>query len=269
MNQHLNITSIQATNLKLTKLSKAFSKTRCFLKSLNLSHNRIAELDNYEFYGLESLENLSLANNLLTYIKDYAFQNLGNIQRLDISHNHLQQLEPGVFKPLKSAKELNVNNNRLIMANLTLYDNTEKLVTLNLSNNRIETILRDDRYGTKVLDFSRHKLAYLDLGQNRLTTITFKRMPNFGNLRDINLQDNNLTEFICGDLEEYLPKLKKMQISVHKLDNATLDVIDRCFNYNGINQPLKMDVYFMLSVAMLVDMAWTLGLPMWHWCKHR
>jgi Leucine-rich repeat (LRR) protein len=266
MKLHLEITTLEATNLNFTNLSMVFTVQQCYLKHLNLSHNRLIELNNYEFYGIDNIETLSLANNLLKTIQRLAFQNLDKVQRIDLSHNRLQELVSGVFDSLKSSLEIKMNSNQLKVANLKLYILTENLEKLDLSRNHIDEILYDDKNETSELNFSNHNLAYLNLGHNRLELINFTKMPNFRHLAEVNLQGNKLKAIVYKGLVEHLPNLKKINISGHQLDNTTVFAINQYFNLNGINAaPFEMDniSWFMLGIIVLVDMGWTVVSVLW------
>jgi Leucine-rich repeat (LRR) protein len=142
LQQYPNIISLQATGLKLTNLSWAFTKKQYFLKNLNLSNNNLAELKPYEFIGVPNLLTLSLAYNRLNILVLFTFQRLGKLRNLDLSHNRFQELEAGVFDFLSDVIELRLSNNNLKLVNLVMFENTKKLAKLDLSNNQIKSETR-------------------------------------------------------------------------------------------------------------------------------
>jgi Leucine rich repeat len=234
LQQYPNITSLQAAGLKLRSLSSAFLKSQFFLRNLDLSNNRVAELRHYEFAGVPNLTTLSLAYNNLNKLMLFTFHGLGKLQHLDLSHNLLQNFEAGVFNYLTDLIELWLNNNYLKLVNLALYASMKKLAKLDLSNNQIETIVRDE---TVEFNTSSYSMEFFDLGDNRLKVFNFMSLPFYGKLTELNLQGNKLTNLTYNDLVARFPNLKTINITGHQLDNSTLETFRVYCDNNGIHLP--------------------------------
>jgi Leucine rich repeat len=265
LQQYPNITSLQATGLKLTNLTSAFSKSQFFLKNLDLSNNSLAKLEPYEFVGIRNLLTLSLAYNHLIILRRHTFQGLGKLRHLNLSHNLIQVLEATIFDFLLNSIELRLNNNLLKLVNLRLCAFMKKLAKLDLSNNQIEIIINN-----KTTNFSSHSLEFLDLGHNHLQYIDFSSMPNFEKLTELNLQDNNLTSIGIGNLAKRFPKLKKIIINGQKMDDSTMGAVHQYFNYYGINsEPSRMNYIYWLELYVVVLVNITIGLALWLYRKFR
>jgi Leucine-rich repeat (LRR) protein len=242
LEQYPKITSLQATNLELTGLSQTFQTIHYQLKHLDLSHNHLSEFDNtFSFYGLRNLETLSLANNRLEKLESIDFYGLEKLQSLNLSHNRLQHLNAPVFDYVKEVRELKLDYNHLEQVNFTLFAKMVKRAILDLSNNQIKEI----QYHPQYEQFGSHSLEHLYLGHNHLESFNFNEIPNFRNLTQLNLQGNNLTYLITGELVQRFPKLKTINISGHRLDSATLESFRTYSESNEIqllsNSPEVMD----------------------------
>nr|XP_032806682.1 adhesion G protein-coupled receptor A3-like isoform X1 [Petromyzon marinus] len=79
--------------------------------TLILSNNRISQLKNGSFYGLNYLERLDLKNNLISTIEPGAFLGLSELKRLDLSNNRIGCLSSETFVGLASLTRLNLSGN--------------------------------------------------------------------------------------------------------------------------------------------------------------
>jgi Leucine Rich Repeat len=115
-------------------------------------------------------------------------------------------------------EHLNLSHNQLEIANMAFYEKTKKLRKLDLSNNQIATI----PYYVTYENFINHSLELLNLGHNHLKFIDFGRLPNFTNLKEMDLRNNQLESLIIADLAQRFPKLKEINIIDHRLNTSTL-----------------------------------------------
>jgi Leucine-rich repeat (LRR) protein len=274
LEQYPEITSLQATNLELTGLSYAFQTKHYKLKHLDLSHNHLSKLDyTCSFIGLKILETLSLANNRLEKLESFGFYGLEKLQSLNLSHNRLQHLDAPVFYYVKEVRELKLDHNQLDIVNFMLFAKMVKMALLDLSNNQIKKIQYHPQY--KQFGMS-HSLEHLDLGLNHLESFNLNEIPNFGNLTQLDLQGNNLTNLTTGELGQRFPKLKTINISGHKLDSATLETFRNYSESNGIHLVLPPEEIDYTN-AMIVTIAFfiviicvvTFGIWLQHACSIR
>ncbi|XP_069833564.1 adhesion G protein-coupled receptor A3 [Dendropsophus ebraccatus] len=79
--------------------------------TLILNSNKITELKNASFEGLNFLERLDLRNNLISTIEPGAFSGLSSLKRLDLANNRIGCLNADIFKGLPNLVRLNLSGN--------------------------------------------------------------------------------------------------------------------------------------------------------------
>lgn len=106
---------------KLRELSLASNKLESLqnlthlsdLVKLDVSFNRIADMELFPFSSMEKLESLSLEGLGLTSIQFGAFSFQHRLKRLDISYNNFTALDLNVFYTISTLNELYVDGNNL------------------------------------------------------------------------------------------------------------------------------------------------------------
>jgi Leucine-rich repeat (LRR) protein len=250
--RHPKMTSLEATNSKLTKLPDVFSKPQCFLKNLDLSHNYLTELAIYQFFGLDNLRTLSLANNRLTILKDSTFNGLEKVLRLDLSHNHLYQLHFTVFNPLLNMIVLKLDNNQLKTIKLRWFTFTNKLSNLELQCNQIEKIEKFENglnFSVQELNLTRNHivdlsfladckhLKSLDLSNNINAIITDRTFEHNQQLMYLGLQNVSLNRL--GDeypiLFQHSSNLEQLDIGYNHLESIDFQLMPFMNMLRGLN----------------------------------
>ncbi|XP_008569564.1 PREDICTED: toll-like receptor 8 [Galeopterus variegatus] len=144
------------------------------LKVLNLSHNDIYTLTDYELKSM-SLEELVFSGNRLDRLWKAAdnryitiFKNLTNLTRLDLSFNSLRRIPNEAFLNLpQSLTELYINDNKLNFFNWTLLQQFPYLHLLDLSRNKLPSLtnsLSKFTSSLKTLLLRQNKIFYLPSG---------------------------------------------------------------------------------------------------------
>ena len=82
------------------------------LRSLDLSHNHLTELDDASLQQLSNIQILRIHNNQISNIEKSALSGLTNIQILDLSFNRLESLQFGQFAGLVNLRIVCLSNNR-------------------------------------------------------------------------------------------------------------------------------------------------------------
>lgn len=143
--------------------------------TLDLSHNRIVQLEGGSFRGLYRLETLRLAHNQLTAIHLGAFQNTSGtrLRHLDLSSNQLSVLEQHYFLDLPGLKELLLFNNRIVHVESRALAGLGSLHKAYLSHNRIT-----DFPFFSIQEQSHPHLSLLDLSSNRLPKLPLQDISN-------------------------------------------------------------------------------------------
>lgn len=143
--------------------------------TLDLSHNRIVQLEGGDFQGLYRLETLRLAHNQLTTIHPEAFRNTSGtlLRHLDLSSNQLRVLEQHYFLDLPGLEELLLFNNRLVLVESRALAGLGSLRKAYLSHNRLT-----DFPFFSIQEHSHPHLSLLDLSSNRLPKLPLQDILN-------------------------------------------------------------------------------------------
>ncbi|XP_029989950.1 amphoterin-induced protein 3 isoform X1 [Sphaeramia orbicularis] len=143
--------------------------------TLDLSHNRIVQLQEGSFGGLSRLETLRLAHNQLTSIQPRAFRNSSGtlLRHLDLSSNQLRVLQQHYFQDLPGLEELLLFNNRIVQVEGTAFAGLSNLRKAYLSHNRLT-----DFPFFSIQEHTHPHLYLLDLSSNRLPRLPLEDISN-------------------------------------------------------------------------------------------
>lgn len=143
--------------------------------TLDVSHNRIAQLKEASFVGLSRLETLRLSHNQLTAIEPKAFQNSSGtlLRHLDLSSNHICDLEQHYFIDLPGLEELLLFNNRIVRVESSVFATLSNIRKAYLSHNRLT-----DFPFFSIQKHTHPYLLLLDLSSNRLPKLPLEDISN-------------------------------------------------------------------------------------------
>ncbi|XP_008294161.1 amphoterin-induced protein 3 [Stegastes partitus] len=146
-----------------------------FAVTLDLSHNRMVQLEAGSFTGLNRLETLRLAHNQLNTIRSGAFRNSSGtlLRHLDLSSNQLRVLEQHYFQELPGLEELLLFNNRIVHVESRALAGLTNLRKAYLSHNRLT-----DFPFFSIQKHSHPHLSTLDLSSNRLPKLPLEDISN-------------------------------------------------------------------------------------------
>ncbi|XP_077308095.1 leucine-rich repeats and immunoglobulin-like domains protein 1 isoform X2 [Lithobates pipiens] len=181
---------------------------------LNLSHNKLKEIDPAAFVELLGLREVQLGYNELTSIPS-----LGSVasqiislslhhnkirsieatelipytalESLDLSSNEITEIRRGSFPLQLRIKDINLGSNKLSSLEAGSFDNLSRsLLTLRLSKNRISHL--------PVKAFKLFSLTQLELNRNRIRLIEGLTFQGLDNLEVLKLQRNNISKLTDG-----------------------------------------------------------------------
>lgn len=195
-----------APNNKISDIPKDFFKNNKNLTWVNMSSNIITSIDSGDLKGLTSINELDLANNQIAIIAEDAFNGLDKLTTINLPGNKLIEF-PNIAKTdLNNVTDLYLYNNNLKEIPKAI-ENMTNLENLSLDGNNITTL--DN------VDFSNLKaLRKVDAHSNRISSISSKTFSKNTNLQELNLYDNDLTEFTA----DVLPMISKTKTSLRVLD---------------------------------------------------
>ncbi|XP_015273496.1 PREDICTED: leucine-rich repeats and immunoglobulin-like domains protein 1 [Gekko japonicus] len=182
--------------------------------SINLSHNKLTEIDPSAFSGLLNLQEVRLSNNELTAIPSLGaasanitalYLNRNRIhsikarelepyvamETLDLSSNNITEIRSGCFPVGLRIKDLYLGSNRISTLETKAFDSLSRsLLTLRLSKNRIAQL------PAKAFKLSR--LTQLELNRNRIRSIEGLTFQGLDSLEVLKLQRNSISRLTDG-----------------------------------------------------------------------
>ncbi|KAG8165094.1 hypothetical protein KVR01_005369 [Diaporthe batatas] len=243
----VNLRDIKYNNNEARKLPLSFSRANK-LTYLDVSNNRLEQLEHAELNGLTGLLKLNLANNRLKHLPPY-FGAYRQLRTLNISSNFLEKF-PSFLCDLESLVDLDMSFN-LIMnfpANIGSLKSLERLV---ITNNRLSGALPDsfkNLLSLRELDVKYNAISAIDVISElpKLEIMTADHnaisqfIGNFERLRSLKLNANPITKF---EITSPVPTLKLLNLS-----NAQLASVDDSFQ-NILNlERLVLDRNYFVSL---------------------
>lgn len=143
--------------------------------TIDLSHNRIGQLEGGGFEGLDRLQTLRVAHNQLIAIMPGAFRNASGslLRHLDLSSNRLSVLEQHYFEDVPGLEELLLFDNRIVHVESRALAGLGSLRKAYLSHNRLT-----DFPFFSIQEHSHPHLSMLDLSSNRLSKLPLEDITN-------------------------------------------------------------------------------------------
>ena len=239
--EHLNLQGNKLRRIKDSYFDKAVwerdaARYRA-LRTLDLSHNELKELDERSFRHFEYLESLQLNDNQLEAIDKDSFLGPSGLKQLNLARNSIEAVARSAFIFTTELTHLNLSSNRIASLSdgtfgRVWHDGTvnalEDLRQLNLSRNRLEEFPELSMNG---------KLTHLWLGWNRIASVG-DGLSEQAELTGLQLSSNRLAEFpdlsgngkltrlwlggnaiaAVGDGLSHLPELTALQLSRNQLE---------------------------------------------------
>ncbi|EON97914.1 putative adenylate cyclase protein [Phaeoacremonium minimum UCRPA7] len=242
-----NLRDIKYNNNEARRLPPSLSRANK-LTYLDVSNNRLEQLEHAELSGLTGLLKLNLANNRLKHLPPY-FGAYRSLRTLTISSNFLEKF-PVFLCDLDSLVDLDVSFN-LIMSFPESIGNLRALEKFVITNNRLTGALPEsfkNLTSLRELDVKYNAISGIDVISElpKLEILTADHnaisqfVGSFERLRSLKLNQNPITRF---DIVSPVPTLKNLNLS-----SAQLASIDESFN-NMLNlERLVLDKNYFVSL---------------------
>uniref|UniRef100_A0A8C5ZMS4 Leucine rich repeats and immunoglobulin like domains 1 n=1 Tax=Marmota marmota marmota TaxID=9994 RepID=A0A8C5ZMS4_MARMA len=164
-------------------------------RSLNLSYNKLSEIDPAGFEDLPNLQeviiSLRLQHNRIRSVNGSQLKAYLSLEVLDLSSNNITEIRSACFPPGLHIRELNLASNRIGTLESGAFDGLSRsLLTLRLSKNRITQL--------PVKAFKLPRLTQLDLNRNRIRLIEGLTFQGLDSLEVLRLQRNNISKLTDG-----------------------------------------------------------------------
>lgn len=243
----VNLRDIKYNNNEARKLPPSLSRANK-LTYLDVSNNRLEQLEHADLGGLKHLLKLNLANNRLNHLPGY-FGAYTALRTLNISSNFLEQF-PTFLCKLESLVDLDLSFNLIS----TLPDDIGKLRNLEkflITNNRLSGTFPDsfkNLSSLRELDIKYNTIANIDVIAQlpKLEILTADHnsisqvVGTFERIRSLKLNSNPITKF---EIKSPLPSLKVLNLS-----NAQLGSLGESFNNMLGLERLVLDRNYFVSL---------------------
>uniref|UniRef100_A0A2K6UGX0 Leucine rich repeats and immunoglobulin like domains 1 n=1 Tax=Saimiri boliviensis boliviensis TaxID=39432 RepID=A0A2K6UGX0_SAIBB len=183
-------------------------------RSLNLSYNRLSEIDPAGFEDLLNLQEVYLNNNELTAVPSLGAAS-SHVVSLFLQHNKIRSVEGSMLKAYVSLEVLDMSSNNITEVRNTCFPHGPPIKELNLAGNRIGTLelgafdglsrslltlrLSKNRITQlPVRAFKLPRLTQLDLNRNRIRLIEGLTFQGLNSLEVLKLQRNNISKLTDG-----------------------------------------------------------------------
>ena len=217
----LNNLTVKCTNvLDLTFQSNLLSSVPTFIKNchslraVDLSNNKIAEIQNETFSELAVLTNLNLSGNQLIRLENNTFSSTSfgnsssNLKNLNLSNNRLASIDQAAFGGLENLIVLNLNENFLDDLN-GIFSHLSNLEFLNVSSNKVEWF---------DFAFLPNSLTWFDISNNLVVDLSnFYSLTNF-RLRVLEASDNLVARIGPDSFPESLVHVRLGNNRISELD---------------------------------------------------
>ncbi|XP_020752213.2 leucine-rich repeats and immunoglobulin-like domains protein 1 isoform X5 [Odocoileus virginianus] len=181
---------------------------------VNLSYNKLSEIDPAGFEDLPNLQEVYLNNNELTAIPSLGTAS-SHIVSLFLQHNRIRSVEGSQLKAYLSLQVLDLSVNNITEIRSTCFPHGLPLKELNLASNRISTLESGAFDGLSrslltlrlsknritqlpVKAFKLPRLTQLDLNRNRIRLIEGLTFQGLDSLEVLRLQRNNISKLTDG-----------------------------------------------------------------------
>ena len=130
-----SLKTLDLSNNRIENIEDGFSKIKLKLDKLILNENSINVITKNSFQNFKWINFTSLRNNPIHTVQDHGFFDAG-VRELDLANCRIGNLNPGAFRGLeRSLESLDLSSNRLSFLPASLFDDFDSIRKLFLSHN--------------------------------------------------------------------------------------------------------------------------------------
>uniref|UniRef100_A0A674BPL8 Slit homolog 1 protein n=1 Tax=Salmo trutta TaxID=8032 RepID=A0A674BPL8_SALTR len=226
---------VDCSNLRINKIPEHIPASTT---ELRLNNNEITTLEaTGVFKALSQLNNINLSNNKIMEIEDGAFEGAGSVSELHLSANQLDSVRSGMFKGLEGLRMLMLRNNKIRCIHNNSFTGLHNVRLLSLYDNQLTTISPgafDTLQTLSTLNLLANsfncdcRLAWLgDWLRSRKIVTGNPRCQRPAFLKEIPLQDVVLPDFRCEEGVEEMSCVPRPQCPS---ECTCLETVVRCSN---------------------------------------
>uniref|UniRef100_A0A671S8F3 Slit homolog 1 protein-like n=1 Tax=Sinocyclocheilus anshuiensis TaxID=1608454 RepID=A0A671S8F3_9TELE len=233
-------TVVDCSNLRMTKFPEHLPLSTA---ELRLNNNDLSILEATGlFRSLTHLKKINLSNNKITEIEDEAFDGASSVVELHLTANHLVSVRGGMFRGMDGLRILMLRNNRIRCIHNSSFSGLQNVRLLSLYDNQLTTIMPGAFHtlpNLSTLNLLANpfncdcRLSWLgEWLRSRQIVTGNPRCQNPAFLREIPLQDVAKPDFLCDkDDVSCVPK------PVCPEQCTCLDTVVRCSNKHLLALP--------------------------------
>uniref|UniRef100_A0A3Q1FLI5 Slit guidance ligand 1 n=1 Tax=Acanthochromis polyacanthus TaxID=80966 RepID=A0A3Q1FLI5_9TELE len=130
---------VDCSNLRLTKFPEHLPPST---EELRLNNNDLSVLEaTRAFKGLSHLKKINLSNNKISEIEDGAFEGASSVVELHLTANHLESVRGSMFRGMEGLRMLMLRNNKISCIHNGSFTGLTNVRLLSLYDNQLSTIL--------------------------------------------------------------------------------------------------------------------------------
>lgn len=177
--------------------------------SLSILTMRYNEMAGRPAFVAHSLQKLDLSYNKLENVNDMFFTDMPNLNNLVLKGNAIRKVHHAAFAPLKDLRHIDLSFNDLEQVSAMLFLENGYLDTIRMNDNARLNKLPLDGFASTLKDFNVYLFDASNCDLNELGENTFATMPR---LTILNLSWNNIESLGTG-LFSFLARLVKLDLS--------------------------------------------------------
>lgn len=185
--------------------------------SLSILSMRYNEMSGRPAFVAHNLQKLDLSYNKLKNVNDMFFTDMPNLNNLALKGNVIRKVHHAAFAPLKDLRHIDLSFNDLEQVSSILFLENGYLDTIRLNDNARLKKLPLDGFASALKDFNVYLFDASNCDLSELGESTFATMPR---LATLNLAWNNI-ESVGSGLFSYLSKLVKLDLSNNLLSEMS------------------------------------------------
>ncbi|XP_028676011.2 toll-like receptor 5 isoform X1 [Erpetoichthys calabaricus] len=249
------IIALDLSNCFIFSLEPYVFKPLHEMRVLQLSFNKINQIQRGAFEGLNNLQVLNLSNNLLGEILPNDFYGLQSITTIDLSNNNIGGIILTAFNKMPFLSELNLRGNSI--RKFEIFATIPSLQYFLLGDNKLDSSfqLTDIATDSIFVDLSENRLSNLDVffkmmadGKKKFILLRHNRLsyckgssniPENNSLIHLDLEDNIL-ELVwqretCLHIFHKLGKLEKLRLNQNGLRSLPSDIFKGLISLTHLN----------------------------------
>ena len=138
--ENLKTLILSNNNIESNKIAKNAFKFLKSLVNLDLSNNRIVEINGDNFDTLKMLEKIEYGSNNISMIRDSVFIKLSNLTIIDLVDNKIQKITKKTFNSLIKLQYLFLSNNLIEQIEQDSFLTLANLLHISLDKNKLSKI---------------------------------------------------------------------------------------------------------------------------------